>query len=98
MCMCVCVCGGGGGRGQDPSPEKLQKYRVSNTVSDPLKNYKTTKPAFNVGPSSAFKETKSANMNIFRFFYFLFKSFVNVELSIVFTINMFTIVENCTEK
>ena len=45
-----------------------------------------------------FKETKSATMNIFRFFYFLFKSFVKVELSYVFTINLFTIAENRTEK
>ena len=49
-----------------------------------------------------FKETKSATMNmmnIFRFFfYFLFKSFVKVELSYVFTIDLFTIAENCTEK
>ena len=45
-----------------------------------------------------FKETKSATMNIFRFFYFLFKSFVKVELSYVFTINLFTKAENCTEK
>ena len=37
------------------------------------------------------EETKSATMNIFRFFYFLFKSFVKVELSYVFTINLFTI-------
>ena len=45
------------------------------------------------------KETKSATMNIFRFFfYFLFKSFVKVDLSYVFTINLFTIAENCTEK
>ena len=44
------------------------------------------------------KETKSATMNIFRNFYFLFKSFVKVELSYVFTINLFTIAENCTEK
>ena len=36
------------------------------------------------------KETKSATMNIFRFF-FLFKLFVKVELSYVFTINLFTI-------
>ena len=43
------------------------------------------------------KETKSATMNIFQFF-FLFKSFVKVELSYVFTINMFTIGENCTES
>ena len=39
-------------------------------------------------------------MNIFFifFFYFFFKSFVKVELSYVFTINLFTIAENCTEK
>ena len=34
----------------------------------------------------------------FEIFYFLFKSFVKVELSYVFTINLFTIAENCTEK
>ena len=45
------------------------------------------------------KETKSATMNIFQFFsYFLFKSFVLVELSYVFTMNLFTIAENCTQK
>ena len=43
------------------------------------------------------KETKSATMNILRFF-FLFESFEKVELSYVFTINLFTIAENCTEK
>ena len=47
----------------------------------------------------SFKETSSATMNIFRFFfYFLFKSFVKVELSYVFTINLFTIAENCSGK
>ena len=46
-----------------------------------------------------FKETNSATMNIFRFFFhFLFKSFEKVELSYVFTINLFTVAENCTEK
>ena len=46
-----------------------------------------------------FKETKSATMNIFLFFfYFRFKSFVKVELNYVFTINLFTIAENCTES
>ena len=47
-----------------------------------------------------FKESKSATMNIFRFlfFYFVFKSFVKVELSYVFTINLLTIAENCTES
>ena len=44
------------------------------------------------------KETKSATMNIFEIFYFLFKSFAKVELSYVFIINLFTIAENCTEK
>ena len=41
-------------------------------------------------------------MNIFSknviFFLNHFKSFVKVELSYVFTINLFTIAENCTEK
>ena len=45
-----------------------------------------------------FKETKSATVNIFRIFLFCFKSFVKVDLSYVFTINLFTIAENCTEK
>ena len=44
------------------------------------------------------KETKSAAMNIFRFFYFLFKSFVKVELSYVFTINLFTIAETARKS
>ena len=35
------------------------------------------------------KETKSANMNIFRFFLSSFKSFVKVDLSYVLTINLF---------
>ena len=44
-------------------------------------------------------ETKSATMNIFYFFFnFIFKAFVKVELSYVFTIKLFTIAENCTEK
>ena len=47
-----------------------------------------------------FKETKSVTMNIFRNFEFsfLFKSFVKIELSYVFTINMFSTAENCMEK
>ena len=52
----------------------------------------------NVLKEITIKETKSATINIFHFFYFLFKSFVKVELSYVFTINLFTIAENCTEK
>ena len=34
----------------------------------------------------------------FESFYFVFNSFVKVELNYVFTINLFTIAENCTEK
>ena len=49
--------------------------------------------------SSQLKETKFATMNMFRKKkYFLFKSFVKVEFSYVFTINLFTIAENCMEK
>ena len=44
---------------------------------------------------SLFKETKSATMNIFEKNYFLFKTFVKVDLSYVFTINLLTIAENC---
>ena len=44
------------------------------------------------------KAAYSVTMNIFRKKYFLFKSFVNVELSYVFTIKMFSTAENCMEK
>ena len=37
-------------------------------------------------------------MNIFRKKYFLFKSFVKIELSYVFTINMFSTAESCMEQ
>ena len=47
---------------------------------------------------SIIKETRSVTMNIFRKKYFLFKSFVKVELSYVFTINMYSTAENCMEK
>ena len=44
----------GGGRGSVP-PLKNHKNIgfLSNTGTDPLKNHKATKPAFNVGQSSA---------------------------------------------
>ena len=43
-----------GGTGGPDSPEKSQKIGfLSNTGPDPLKNYKATKPAFNVWPSWA---------------------------------------------
>ena len=44
------------------------------------------------------KETKSVTMSIFEKNSFLFKSFVKIELSYVFTINMFSTAENCIEK
>ena len=47
--------GGGGGAGSAdlPPPRKITKNIgfLSNTGLDPLKNHKTTKPAFNVGPA-----------------------------------------------
>ena len=45
----------GGTGGPDPHPIKNHKNIgfLCNTRPDPLKNYKATKPAFNVGPSSA---------------------------------------------
>ena len=46
-----------------------------------------------------FKETKSATMNIFRNIFFSKNGvFVKVELSYVFSINLFNIAENCMEK
>ena len=45
------------------------------------------------------KAAYSVTMNIFRKKkYFLFKSFVKVELSYVFTIKMFSTAENCMES
>ena len=46
--------GGGEGQGVRIPPEKHKNIRfLCNTGPDPLKNYKATKPAFNVWPSSA---------------------------------------------
>ena len=49
--------GGGGGdrdRGYGPRLKSLKPIGfLSNTGPDALKNHKATKPAFNVGPSSA---------------------------------------------
>ena len=44
------------------------------------------------------KAAYSVTMNIFQKFSCLFKSFVKVELSYVFTIKMFSTAENCMEK
>ena len=50
--------------------------------------------------SASVKVTKSAIMIIFKKKKkkFLFKSFVKIELSYCFTINLFTTAENCMEK
>ena len=48
--------------------------------------------------SKQFKETRSVTMNIFRKKYFPFKSFVKMELSYIFTINMVSTAKNCKEK
>ena len=44
------------------------------------------------------KAAYSVTMNIFEFFYFLFKSFEKVELNYVFTIKMFSTAENMHGK
>ena len=44
------------------------------------------------------KAAYSVTMNIFENISFLFKKFVKVELSYVFTIKMFSTAENCMEK
>ena len=45
--------GGGGTGGLDPLKNHKNIGFLSYTGPDPLKNHKATKPAFNVGPSSA---------------------------------------------
>ena len=48
------MCGSrGGDRGLDPLKNHKNIGFLSKTGPDPLKNHKATKPAFNVGPSSA---------------------------------------------
>ena len=54
-------------------------------------------PVTKINRIGQIKEAYSATMNIFRNLLFSF-SFVKVELSYVFTINLITIAENCTEK
>ena len=55
--------GGGGDRGSGP-PHPLKNKKnigfLSNTVPDPLKNRKATKPALNFGPSSACQQNAFA--------------------------------------
>ena len=45
-----------------------------------------------------FQEARSVTMSIFRKKKFFLKSFVKVELSYVFTINMFSTAESCMEQ
>ena len=50
------MCGSRGGQGVwiHPPPKNHKKIGFSSNAGlDPLKNHKATKPAFNVGPSSA---------------------------------------------
>ena len=54
--------------------------------------------AFSMVRELHLKETRSVTMNIFRKKYFLIKSFVKIELSYIFTINMVSTAENCKEK
>ena len=78
-------------------PVVVWRRRIHEPVSPVVLNIKSVLFTY-MDANVQLKETKSATMNVFRFFYFLFKSFVKVELSYVFTINLFTIAENCTEK
>ena len=64
-------------------------------LSHGLESSTTTEPKHSI---VVFKAAYSVTMNIFENFYFLFKSFVKVELSYVFTIKMFSAAENCMEK
>ena len=74
----------------------MQQYHHKCTQFDIVIIYAFGKAVFrNIHIKAAY----SVTMNIFRFFfYFLFKSFVKVELGYVFTIKMFSTAENCMEK
>ena len=66
----------------------LLHFLIRSCITDAL--------AFNV--DLLFKETRSVTINIFRKKYFHIKSFVKIELSYVFTINMFSTAETCMEQ
>ena len=55
--------GGGGGQGSRPSLKNHKNIGfLSNTGPDPLKNYKATKPAYNVGLSLACQQNTGGLM------------------------------------
>ena len=51
--LTLCADPEGGQGGPDPLKNHKNIGFLRNTGTDPLKNRKATKPAFNVGPSSA---------------------------------------------
>ena len=75
------------GFGKADFPPERSRYAVQHVLHYPTVPMKV-------------KETRSVSMNIFRKKYFLFKSFVKIELSYsyIFTINMVSTAENCKEK
>ena len=89
-----------------PGPEALIKYVVGIMVHYPnfLKHsalcstYRDTNVVDNHDYLPPLKRLSLQLWTFFGKIYFLFKSFVKVELSYVFTINLFTIAENCMKK
>ena len=79
--------------GQSHIAATIFKIRGITHISSPFSCFLS---GFYVPPTS--KETRSVTLNIFRKKYFLFKSFVKIELSYVFTLNMFSTAESCIEQ
>ena len=77
--MCVCVC-------VDGQPDRRQADRFISIVYCTLSEILTTKQNYEIHFKAAYSVT---------LIFFLFKSFVKIELSYVFTINMFSAAENC---
>ena len=80
----------------------INSYGHVETVSSPRHTFSWAslikRLTSNLCTNFRFKETRSVTLNIFRKKKNLFKSFVKIELSYVFTINMLIKVENCMEK
>ena len=96
-------------RHERTGPEVIELYPCSTKLSTKFILLKNVKMPTIVGiltfismintTSERLKETRVVTMYIFRkIFFFFFKSFVKIELSYVFTINMFSTAENCIEK